>query len=93
MSRPFGSTSHAEIVHAFEAENRTHTPVEETPTGPARRYVIHLTAEELLTLLDALTARGVYENVLAHSGSSDARLHARQLRVRLLQTLGLTEEG
>jgi len=87
MSRPFGTTPHSEIAHAFEAENRVHTFVEQLEDGGyTKKYQLRLTLGELLTLLDTL----VWVDTAA---GSNFRLKARQLRVKLLQTLGLTEEG
>ena len=87
MSRPFGTTPHSEIAHAFEAENRVHTFVEQLEDGGyTKKYQLRLTLGELLTLLDTLCW-------VDNAAGSSFRLKVRQLRVKLLQTLGLTEEG
>ena len=86
MSNQFGRTSHSEIAKAFEAEGRVHTFVEQVPvpgsqeTVLMKKYQLRLSLEELLTMLDALKASG---SILA----------TRQLRGKVLATLGLFEEG
>lgn len=89
MGKPFGTTPHSEIARAFEAENRAHTFVEQLSSGEyAKRYQLRLSLEELLTLLDSL-------NTQATNPKWDRGLvlNARQLRVKILATLGLFEEG
>lgn len=93
MSHKFGATPHAEIARAFEAEHRQHTFVEAIPvpsggsggtvTVHIKKYELRLSLEELLTLLDALS----------YVGDFDSRLATRQLRRKILATLGLFEDG
>lgn len=84
VGRPFGTTPHSEIAKAFEAERREHTFVEQLSSGEyAKRYQLRLNLEELLTLLDGLGYSGAVLELLA----------SRQLRAKILATLGLFEEG
>lgn len=98
MPRAFGTTPHEEIARAFEAENRQHTFVEaiQVPTGEAggtatvhtKKYELRVSQQELLTLLDALTYSG-----FGTAKRSPQPLASRQLRGKILATLGLYEEG
>lgn len=95
MSRPFGTTPHSEIAKAFEAERREHTFVEQLSSGEyAKRYQLRLSLEELLTLLDSLSHAGknTFDPVPGESTWAP-RLAPRQLRAKILATLGLFEEG
>lgn len=103
MSKPFGTTSHSEIAHAFDAEAREHTFVEQIPVPSGRsdgtatvhvkKYQLRLSLEELLAILDDLTAVGNWGpyNSLPLPGKN-APLQARQLRAKILATLGLFED-
>jgi len=97
MARQFGTTPHSEIAHAFEAENRVHTFVEQLGEGYTKKYQLRVSLEELLTLLDALSfVWGMDTATNAMAGkvkSHPSTLATRQLRVKILQTLGITEEG
>lgn len=105
MPRAFGTTPHEEIARAFEAENRQHTFVEAIPVpsggsgGPTvtvhtKKYELRVSQQELLTLLDSLTrSGGPVSPIFAHSGAANAALASRQLRSKILATLGLYEEG
>lgn len=90
MSKPFGNTTHSEIAQAFEAENRLHTFVEQREDGShVKKYELRLTLEELFTTLDSLRdACDVDRPYL-----DGFQLNARQLRAKILATLGLFEEG
>lgn len=102
MARAFGATPHADVVHAFDAENRQHTFVESlsydelraAPEGAptfVKKYEMRISVEELLTVLDALSFVG---RVATYRPPPDADpLPARQLRIKILATLGLVEEG
>lgn len=92
MARPFGTTPHAEIARAFEAENRQHTFVEQLASGEhVKRYQLRMSLEELLTLLDSLAQRHP-ESKLRGSFFGPS-LAQRQFRAKILATLGLFEEG
>lgn len=99
MPRAFGTTPHEDIARAFEAENRQHTFVEAIPVpsggsgGPTvtvhtKKYELRVSQQELLTLLDALTYSG-----FGTAKRSPQPLASRQLRGKILATLGLYEEG
>ena len=96
MPKPFGTTTHSDIMHAFEAEHRQHTYVEQLPEGAgyAKKYELRVTPEELLVLLDALrhAGRNTFELVPGES-SWQPQLAPRQLRIKILATLGVYEEG
>lgn len=92
MARAFGTTPHADVVHAFEAERRQHTFVESlsydelrsVPEGAptfVKKYELRLSLPELIINLDSLAEAG------------QKNLAARQLRIKILATLGLVEEG
>lgn len=85
-------TSHSEIAQAFDAEHRQHTFVEAVKSGDdvvhIKRYELRLSLEELLCALDALSTMGTM--TIGHTSPS---LAARQLRGKILGTLGLVEEG
>lgn len=92
MARPFGTTPHSDIAHAFDAEKRQHTFVEslsydELKTLPegapvfTKKYELRLSFPDLIANLDSL----------AETGKKD--LTQRQLRIKILATLGLVEEG
>jgi len=77
----------------MDAEGRQSTFVEEREHDGrveyVKTYVMRLTATELLTALDAWTEVG---NGKGYSSSS-LRFNTRQLRQKVLATLGLVEEG
>jgi hypothetical protein len=89
MPRAFGTIPHAEIAQAFERENRTHTFVEQLATGEhTKKYELRVSLEELLTLLDSLAHVDQSQR-----SNDDFRLRVRQLRGKILATLGLFEDG
>lgn len=91
MSRAFGATPHSEIARAFEAENRQHTYVEQLSSGEfTKKYQLRLSLEELLTLLDQLAGFHPEHGLRPHFKPG---LASRQLRAKILATLGLVEEG
>ncbi len=83
MTKKFGTTTHAEIAHAFEAERRQHTYIEQLDDGQhIKKYELRLSLTELFTVLDHLTGP-----------TAGSVLPARQLRAKILATLGLFEDG
>jgi hypothetical protein len=94
MPRPFGATPHSEIARAFERENRQHTYVEQMTTGEfTKKYELRLSVEELLALLDSLAGLGSGDTLQPRAAYSRSEWGARQLRGKILGTLGLFEEG
>lgn len=91
MARPFSTTPHSDIVRALEAESRQHTFVERRGDDLVKRYEMRLTGPELLSVLDSLSFTvNRADRIRERPGLVE---DAHRLRLAMLQTLGLLEEG